>query len=246
MSVAWDKQFAESAGALGLRPAKYAKEVADIWRIPPIIPKNSHLASWVRGCFNGTWEGRRAAAVVMLPQGGGPGHFGNNFNVHWGTHDHDSDHWSEGVVLVTSIRFLKGVVPYMTAAPAAPRQINDKTTYDTDDWIWPATAEYFPPLPVPGDTSGTWVVRSPRVEKPSAVLAAIAPMLLSEAPYPWKIDGGSSKDGSNHIELVRVDLAEDGTPPPTADLLRDRFNRLNQMAGVIEETVLKFPPGDHK
>jgi hypothetical protein len=129
----------------------------------------------------------------------------------------------------------------MVAAPSAPHQINEHVTYETTNWIIPAIAEHFGQLPVPGDTNGAWVVRAPSVDKPTAVLSAIAPMLLGEAPYPWKIDGG--KGGSHSVDLVRIDIAREGTPPPSAELLQDRLNRLSQMAATIEQTLSQLPPG---
>lgn len=238
---AWDKQFAEAGHALGLKPAKFKKDVANIWQFVPLVADYGHLVVNVHGCVNGTWQGRRASATGILPR------YGENVVVNAAQpsfHIRHAQNWSEGTLLVTSVGFVAGAVPFMMAAPTALFQVNEHQTYGPGSWIPAAIAEQFGQLPVPGDTNGAWVVRSPRVDKPSAILNAIAPMLLSEAPYPWKIDGG--KDGSTHVDLVRVDVAGEGTPPPSAELLQDRLNRLSQMASVIEQTVSQFPPGTYK
>ncbi len=235
---AWDKQFADAGQALGLKPADFKKDVAAPWQFVPINPDYGHITSSVHGCLGGTWEGRRASASVILPVGSETEH--NDVFLTWSNRRHVI-HWSEGTLLVTSVSFVAGSVPFMMAAPAASLRINDRASYETVDWIVPGVAEYFGQLPVPGDTNGAWVVRAPSVDKPTAVLGAIAPMLLSEAPYPWKIDGG--KNGSHHVDLIRVDVALEGTPPPTPALLQDRLNKLSQMAATIEQTLSQLPPG---
>jgi hypothetical protein len=235
---AWNKQFADAGQALGLRPAKFAKEVATPWQFVPINADYGHITASVHGCVSGTWQGRRASATAILPVGTETEN--NNVLLTWSNRRHVIQ-WSEGTLLVTSVSFVAGSVPFMMAAPAAPVRINDRASYRTIDWIIPAIAEHFGQLPLPGDTNRAWVVRAPSVDKPTAVLGAIAPMLLSEAPYPWKIDGG--KNGSHHVDLIRVDVAMEGTPPPSAELLQDRLNRLSQMAATIEQTLSQLPPG---
>lgn len=231
----WKRDFAQAGTALGLEPAKFKKEIANVWQLVPIMSEVRHLTASIHGCFAGDWAGRKASATAMLPTGGEV-HSGNVLNASWG-HDR-SVSWSEGVLLVTSVAFITRPIPFMMAAPAAPMRINEHFTYTTDDWILPATAEYFPQLPMPGDTNGDWVIRAPRVEKPSAVLAAIAPTLLSEAPYPWKIDGG--KNSSHLVDLIRVDIGRKGTPPPTEESLRDKLNQLSEMAATIEKALERF------
>ena len=46
--------------------------------------------------------------------------------------------------------------------------------------------------------------------------------------------------------LVRVDIAAEGTRPPGPELLRDRLNRLSEMAAIIERTLSRLPPGEYK
>lgn len=235
---AWDKQFAEAGQALGLKPAKFKKEVANIWQFAPLVSEYGHLVVNVHGCFNGTWQGRRASATGILPRYGETED--NNVFLTWSNRRHMIN-WSEGTLLVTSVGFNSGSVPFMVAAPTALFKVNEHQTYGPGSWIPAPIAERFGQLAVPGDTNGAWVVRSPSVAKPSAILNAIAPMLLSEAPYPWKIDGG--KNGSHQVDLVRMDVAGEGTPPPSAELLQDRLNRLSQMAATIEQTLSQLPPG---
>lgn len=238
---AWDKQFADAGQALGLKPAKFKKEVANIWQFAPLVAEYGHLMVNVHGCVNGTWQGRRASATGILPFSGKTDDNNVFFTLSNVRH---TTLWSEGTLLVTSVGFIAGAEPFMLAAPSAPHTINEHVTYETANWIIPAVAERFGRLPVPGDTNGAWVVRAPSVDKPTAILNAIAPMLLSEAPYPWKIDGG--KAGSHQVDLVRIDIATEGTPPPSAELLQDRLNRLSQMAAVIEQTMAQFQPRTYK
>jgi hypothetical protein len=238
---AWDKQFADAGQALGLASANFKKQVANIWQFVPLVAENRFLAVHVHGCVNGTWQGRRASVTGILPVSGKTDDNNVFFTLSNVRH---TTLWSEGTLLVTSVGFVAGAEPFMMAAPSAPFRVNEHKTYETVDWIPPAFVERFGQLPVPGDANGAWVVRAPSVDKPTAILNAIAPMLLSEAPYPWKIDGG--KGGSNQVDLVRVDVAGEGTPPPTAELLQDRLNRLSQMAATIEQTVTQFQPGTYK
>jgi hypothetical protein len=209
--------------SLGLKSAKYKKEVSKSWQLQPLAGLAAALPEWTQGCVVGTWQGRRASATIQLPRGG---------KLSGGLWDKMVD-WSEGQLLITSVGFVSGVIPFMVGAPTAPFRINEKKTYTWENWV-PGfgMTEYGTEVPVPGDANGAWVVRAIQTERPAAVTAAIAPMLLSEPAYPWRIDGG--KKGSHEVDLVRVDLALPDTPPPTGEFLAGRFERLSQMAAVIE------------
>ena len=212
--------------ALGLKSASYRKEVSKSWQLQPLAGLAAALPAWTQGCAAGTWQGRRASATVQLPVGGrsNVGFWDKTIN------------WSEGRLLITSVGFVSGVIPFVVGAPTAPFRVNEHKTYTWQSWV-PGfgMSEYGTEIPVPGDTDGAWVVRAIQSERPTALTAAIAPMLLSEPAYPWRIDGG--RKGRHEVDLVRVDLALPDAPPPTPEFLAERFERLSRMAAVIEETL---------
>ncbi|HEX3780330.1 MAG TPA: hypothetical protein VHX38_11730 [Pseudonocardiaceae bacterium] len=59
-----------------------------------------------------------------------------------------------------------------------------------------------------------------------------------EPAYPWKIDGG--KNGGHAVDLVRIDIAAADAPPPSAELVRDRLDRLSQLATTIENALSQY------
>lgn len=215
-----------AAGELGLRKAKYGKEVAHNWQFQPLAGPMAYLATWEKASAAGTWQGRRASATLSLPISGTTtmvsGHHGQS--------------WSEGQVVITSVGFIAGVLPFMAAAPATPVRIDEHKTYTWQNWVpGLGVTEWGTQIPVPGDDNNAWMVRAPQPERPAIVLAAIAPMLLSEPAYPWRIDGG--KKGSHEVDLVRVDLAMPDAPQVTAELLANRLGHLAQMAATIEQAL---------
>ncbi len=60
---AWDKQFIAAGQAVGLASANFKKHVANIWQFPPLVAEYGHLMVSAHGCFNGSWQGRRASAT---------------------------------------------------------------------------------------------------------------------------------------------------------------------------------------
>jgi hypothetical protein len=215
-----------AAGEVGLTKAKYRKEVADNWQFQPLAGPAAYMAVWEKASTTGTWQGRRASATLSLPSFGTTGFVA----------ERNRQHWSEGQVLITSVGFIAGVLPFMAAAPATPFRIDEHKTYTWQNWVpGLGVTEWGTQVPVPGDDGGAWMVRAPKPERPAIVLAAIAPMLLSEPAYPWRIDGG--KKGSHEVDLVRVDLAMPDAPQVTAEFLTNRLGQLTQMAAVIEQAL---------
>jgi hypothetical protein len=215
-----------AAGQLGLAKAKYRKEVANNWQFQPLAGPVAYMATWEKASAVGTWQGRRASATLSLPISGTTtmvsGHHGQS--------------WSEGQVLITSVGFVAGVLPFMAAAPTTPFRIDEHKTYTWQNWVpGLGVTEFGTQIPVPGDTNNTWMVRALQTERPATVLAAIAPMLLSEPAYPWRIDGG--KKGSHEVDLVRVDLAMPDAPQVSAEFLADRLGKLTQLAATIEQAL---------
>jgi hypothetical protein len=215
-----------AAGELGLAKAKYRRDVANNWQFQPLAGPVAYMATWEKASAAGTWQGRRASATLSLPISGTTtmvsGHHGQS--------------WSEGQVLITSVGFVAGVLPFMAAAPTAPFRIDEHKTYTWQNWVpGLGVTEFGTQIPVPGDDDNAWMVRALQTERPATVLAAIAPMLLSEPAYPWRIDGG--KKGSHEVDLVRVDLATPDAPQVTAEFLANRLGQLTQMAAAIEHAL---------
>ncbi|HEX4224036.1 MAG TPA: hypothetical protein VHZ97_16830, partial [Pseudonocardiaceae bacterium] len=94
-----------AAGQLGLTKAKYRKEVAKNWQFQPLAGPAARMVTWEKASTAGTWQDRRASATLSLPVSGTttmvPGHHGQS--------------WSEGQVLITSVGFIAGVLPFMVA-----------------------------------------------------------------------------------------------------------------------------------
>ena len=215
-----------AAGQVGLTKAKYRKEVAKNWQFQPLAGPAAYMAVWEKASTAGTWQGRRASATLSLPLFGTTGFVA----------ERNRQRWSEGQVLITSVGFIAGVLPFMAAAPTTPHRIDEHKTYTWQNWVpGLGVTEYGTQIPVPGDDDGAWMVRAPQVERPAIVLAAIAPMLLREPAYPWRIDGG--KKGSHEVDLVRVDLAMPDAPPVTAEFLANRLGQLTQLAATIEQAL---------
>ena len=215
-----------AAGALGLAKAKYRKDVANNWQFQPLAGPFAYMATWEKASAVGTWQGRRASATLSLPSFGTTGFVA----------ERNRQHWSEGQVLITSVGFVAGVLPFMVAAPTTPFRIDEHKTYTWQNWVpGLGVTEFGTQISVPGDNDNAWMVRALQTERPAIVLAAIAPMLLSEPAYPWRIDGG--KKGSHEVDLVRVDLAMPDAPQVTAEFLANRLSQLTQMAAAIEQAL---------
>jgi hypothetical protein len=232
----WNKRVAQEltvAGqALGLAPADYHKQVAAAWQMQPLAGRFAALPAFHSGCVAGSWQGRLVSASMMLPHGGTPR--ASDLNLSKGVD------WSEGNVLVTSVGFIGQVIPYMAAAPTSPLTINSHRTYKWSDWF-PGLGvhEFGTRIPVPGDTGNAWMVRAIQTARPAAILKAVAPLLLGEPPFIWRVDGG--KDRKPVVDLVRVDVAMPDAPTPDAQVLQDRFARLTALATAIENAIAHLP-----
>jgi hypothetical protein len=186
-SSAWTAHVADvvnNAGAsLGLQPADYKKQIAHSWQMQPLAGLGAWFKAWTYGCAAGNWQGRPVSVTMKLPM---------NSPAGYNLHPLKPNDWSERQILITSVRFTSGVIPFMMAAPNEPFRINEHKTYTNHTWLYGITGDdyYGQEVPVPGDTEKVWRVRAIQAERPAAIVAAIAPTLLSEQPYPWRIDGG--------------------------------------------------------
>jgi hypothetical protein len=215
-----------AAGEVGLAKAKYGKQVAHAWQFQPLAGPFAQMAGCEKASTAGTWQGRRASATLSLPYSG----------TTTSVIGHKSQTWSEGQVVITSVGFIAGVLPFMVAAPTAPFRMDEHKTYTWQNWMpGLGVTEFGTQIPVPGDDNGAWMIRAPQTEKPATVLAAIAPMLLREPAYPWRIDGGHK--GSHEVDLVRIDIAQPDAAQVTAEFLANRLGGLAEMAAAIEQAV---------
>jgi hypothetical protein len=68
--------------------------------------------------------------------------------------------WSEGQLLVTSVGFVSGTIPFMMAAPTKPFRINEHHTHDAAYWLPKlVTDQIHAEIPVPGTAKAMMTIK---------------------------------------------------------------------------------------